>query len=271
MTTTEWGFAASTGLAFTRVDIVDAHFDACRATYLDLLRRFGVRPGWHVLDAGTGGGRFLPYLASLVGADGALSAIDLAPENVELVRERWASLPVPVDVRQGDVTDLPYEDDTFDAAWCANTVQYLDDDQLRRALAELRRVVKPGGLVGVKDLDATTITARPGPPFLFPDFFRSAAVGSDYARNLLRTRDLYRFLRAAGLSGVRQHTVVSEHYAPFNEAERSFYGQSCARLAAQAGDDPDWRVMRDPEDPAHPLNAPDGYFAEGAVLAVGTV
>ncbi|MGW4113769.1 methyltransferase domain-containing protein [Actinosynnema sp. NPDC004786] len=266
-----WGFTASTGLAFTRVDIVDAHFDACLTTYLDLLRRFGVRPGWHVLDAGAGGGRFLPYLADLVGPAGRLSALDLAAENVALVRERWASLAVLDDVRQGDVTALPYPDDTFDAAWCANTVQYLDDDALRRALAELRRVVRPGGLVGVKDLDASTITARPGPPFLFADFFRAAASRSAYARNLLRGRDLYRFLREAGLSEVRQHTLLAEHFAPFGEAERSFYGQSCASLAAQAGDDPDWRVMRDPDDPAHPLNAPDGYFAEGAVLAVGTV
>lgn len=272
--TTDWGHTASTGLAFTSVDIVDAHFDACRSTYLDLLGRAGFQPGWHVLDAGSGTGRFLPHLAELVGDGGRLSAIDLTPENVALMRTRWSALPTRPEIAQGDVTDLPYADDTFDAAWCANTVQYLDDDQLRRALAELRRVVRPGGLISVKDLDASTITARPGPPFLFADFFRGAAPTSGYARNLLRTRDLYLFLRAAGLADVRQQTLMSEHFAPFTSAERAFYGQACASLAAQAQATDSgrlWRAMLDPDDPEHWLNAPDGYVAEGTVLAVGIV
>ncbi|WP_447002190.1 class I SAM-dependent methyltransferase [Saccharothrix isguenensis] len=270
----DWGFTTSTGLAFTRADIVGAHFEACATTYLGLLARVGVRPGWRVLDAGCGTGRFLPHLADLVGGGGALSAVDLAPENAEQARALAADLPCPVEVRQGDLTDLPYPDDAFDAAWCANTTQYLDDDQLRRALAELRRVVRPGGLVAVKDLDATAVTARPGPPFLFTDFFREAARTSGYARQLLRARDLYRHLAEAGLADVRQHTALSEHYAPFTPAESAFYGGSCARLAAQAtaaGPAPDWRPFLDPADPANPLNAPDAYICEGNVLAVGTV
>ncbi|HEU5475261.1 MAG TPA: methyltransferase domain-containing protein [Actinophytocola sp.] len=262
-----WGFTASTGLAFSRADIVDAHFDACRDTYLDLLCRVGIRTGWHILDAGCGPGGYLPHLAALVGPRGAVSAVDLAPENVVAADARDTGARV----RQGDLTELPYADDSFDVAWCANAVQYLDDERLRRALAELRRVVRPGGLVAVKDLDASTVTARPGPPFLFVDFFRAAAGTSGYARQLLRTRGLYQFLRAAGLSDVRQHCVLSEHYAPFTPAERAYYGQACARVAAKAGADPRWRPFLDPDHPDHPLNAPDGYLCEGNVLAVGTV
>jgi len=264
-----WGFTTSTGLAFTHADIVDAHFDSCAPTYLELLGRVGIRPGWHVLDAGCGGGRFLPPIAGLVGAAGRVSAVDIAVENVELATTRSAALPAPVQVSLGDVTALPFPDNSFDAAWCANTTQYLDDDQLRLALAELRRVVRPGGVVAVKDLDAGTITARPGPPFLFTDFFRAAAPRSGYARQLLRTRDLYRFLREAGLAEVRQHTVLSEHHAPFSPAERLYYGQACARLAAQADQDPDWDPYLQPDDPDNPLNAPDAYICEGNVLATG--
>lgn len=266
-----WGFTASTGLAFTRADIVDAHFDACRPTYLELLGTVGIQPGWHVLDAGCGGGRFLPYLADLVGPDGRVSAVDLATENVELARTRSSDLLAHMAVRRGDVTALPYPDGTFDAAWCANTVQYLDDAELRVALGELRRVVRPGGLVAVKDLDASTVTARPGPPFLFTDWFRAAATTSGYARQLLRSRDLYRFLREAGLAEVRQHAALSEHFAPFSAAERAYYTQACARLAAQAEQDQNWLPYLDPDHPDNPLNAPDAYICEGSVLAVGTV
>ena len=272
MTSTDrsaWGFATSTGLAFTHADIVDAHFDACSSTYLRLLIRVGIRSGWHVLDAGCGGGRFLPHLAGLVGPTGRVSAVDIAPENIALATARSLDLTTPVDVRDGDVTALPFPDDSVDAAWCANVTQYLDDHQLRRALAELRRVVRPGGIVAIKDLDASTITARPGPPFLFSDFFRAAAPHSGYARQLLRTRDLYRFLREAGLTQVRQRTVLSEHHAPFSPAERLYYGQACARLAEQAQGAADWQPYLSPDHPDNPLNAPDAYICEGSVLATG--
>jgi ubiquinone/menaquinone biosynthesis C-methylase UbiE len=53
-------------------------------------------------------------------------------------------------------------------------VQYLDDGELERALAELRRVVRPGGVVAVKDLDASLVTVRPGDPFRFAESSRRA-------------------------------------------------------------------------------------------------
>ncbi|MCX5388041.1 class I SAM-dependent methyltransferase [Streptomyces sp. NBC_00083] len=271
-----WGHTSSTGLGFTHHAIVDAHFRACEAPYLALLDQAGFRPGQHVLDAGCGTGDFLPHLAALVGAEGRVTAVDLAEENAALAADRAASwqLPCPTDVRTANLLNLPHPDDTFDAAWCANTVQYLDDDELARALAELARVVRPGGTIAVKDLDAHLITARPGDPYLFADFFRAAAAEPGYARQLLRTRELYRHLRRAGLTGVHQRTVLIEHHAPLAPAAQEFYKAACARLAAQAlalGLGGAWRRFAGPADPAHPLDDPDGYISEGNVLAVGTV
>jgi ubiquinone/menaquinone biosynthesis C-methylase UbiE len=261
--------ASSTGLAFTHRVIVDAHFRACEGPYLDLLGDAGFRPGWHVLDAGCGPGTFFPHLTSLVGPDGRVSAVDLAVEDAT-----EAARSTPVEVRQGSLLALPYADDSFDAAWCANTTQYLADEQLATALAELVRVVRPGGVVAVKDLDAHLITARPGDPFLFTDYFRAAAATSGYARQLLRTRDLYRHLRRAGLADVRQRTVVIEHHAPLSPAAREFYPAACADLARQAlelGLSAEWYRYLDPDAPDHPLAGPDGYISEGNVLAVGRV
>ncbi|GAB1515163.1 class I SAM-dependent methyltransferase [Actinophytocola sp. KF-1] len=267
-----WGFRSSTGLGFTAASIVDAHFAACRPTYLDLLGRVGIRPGWRVLDAGCGSGAFLPHLAALVGPGGALTAVDLAEENAALAARAPTVCPLRTD--QGDLLDLPYPAASFDAVWCANATQYLDDDELAAALAELRRVVRPGGVVAVKDLDATLVTARPGDPFLFTDFFRRAGATPGYARQLLRTRDLHRLLRAAGLAEVRQWTVLSEHHAPLSPEEWAFYGPSCASVARQAlalGVPGEWRPYLDPGAADHPLNHPDGYLSEGNVLAVGVV
>ncbi|MEU4117500.1 methyltransferase domain-containing protein [Kitasatospora sp. NPDC028055] len=271
-----WGHTSSTGLGFTHHTIVDAHFRACEETYLELLGRAGLRPGQHVLDAGCGPGDFLPHLAALVGAEGRITAVDLAEENAALAADRAAAwrLPCPTEVRTADLLDLPHPDDSFDAVWCANTVQYLDDDELARALAELIRVVRPGGTVAVKDLDAHLITARPADPYLFTDFFRAAGARPGYARQLLRSRELHRHLRRAGLTEVRQRTVLIEHHAPLAPAAQEFYKAACAQLAGQAlalGLDGEWRRFADPAAPAHPLDDPDGYISEGNVLAVGTV
>jgi ubiquinone/menaquinone biosynthesis C-methylase UbiE len=270
--TASWGFTSSTGLGFTEATIVDAHFEACRPTYLELVDRVGIAPGWRVLDAGCGSGAFLPRLSELVGPSGSVTGIDLAEENVALASTRAVLCPLRTD--RGDLLRLPYEDASFDAAWCANAVQYLGDDELGRALAELRRVVRPGGVVAVKDLDASLVTVRPGDPFLFPDFFRRAGAVTGYARQLLRTRDLYRWLGDAGLIDVRQWTVLSEHFAPLTPAEWAFYGPSCVAVARQAmglGVPGEWAPLLTPTDPGHPLHDPNGYISEGNVLAVGVV
>ncbi|MFD9563463.1 class I SAM-dependent methyltransferase [Streptomyces sp. NPDC059994] len=271
-----WGFTTSTGLGFTHHTIVDAHFDACRDDYLRLLGQAGIQPGAHVLDAGCGGGDFLPWLADLVGPEGRVSAVDLAEENAALATERLArwSPACPVDVRRADLLELPFADATFDAVWCANTVQYLNDSELALALRELRRVVRPGGTIAVKDLDAHLITARPADPYLFTDFFRAAGRTPGYAAQLLRTRDLYRHLKTAGLTEVRQRTALIEHFAPLTPQARAFYAPTCARLAEQAlalGLSEEWRRFADPDAADHPLDGPDGYISEGNVLAVGTV
>ena len=144
--------ASSTGQVMTGADWLDVHFDAERTEYEAMLRSVGIQPGWHVLDAGCGGGSFLPLIAQAVGPTGRVAALDLAPDNVAIVQRRVAERPLacPVEAWVGDLLALPYADDTFDALWCANTSQYLSDDEAARALAEMRRVVRPGGLVAVK-------------------------------------------------------------------------------------------------------------------------
>ena len=271
-----WGFTASTGQPFTHQTIVDAHFGACREPYRSLLDQVGIQPGMHVLDAGCCGGDFLPCLAELTGPHGRVSAVDLAPEHAARAAARVAAanLGCPVDVRQGDVTGLPYEDGTFDAVWCSNTVQVLTDDELRAALRELRRVTRPGGIIAVKDVDAHAFAARPGDPFLFTDLFRAAAVLPGYPRQVLRSRELYVWMREAGISEVRQRTVPIEHFAPFTTEVRAYYAPAFAELADQAVKlglpSTDWDALRDPAHPRSPFSHPDGYVSEGNVLAVGT-
>ncbi|CAA9556738.1 MAG: hypothetical protein AVDCRST_MAG18-736 [uncultured Thermomicrobiales bacterium] len=85
------GHASSTGQALTGSDWLDVHFEMARPEYEAQLRAVGIRPGWRVLDAASGAGSFLSWLAELVGPSGRLAALDLAPDNLALVERRVAA------------------------------------------------------------------------------------------------------------------------------------------------------------------------------------
>ena len=99
-----------------------------------------VTTGTRVLDAGCGAG-LAAVLAHLRGAE--VSAIDASVDLLEIARQR---LP-HADIREADLEDLPFADDSFDAVIAVNSVFYATDPIA--ALRELRRVVRPDGRVVV--------------------------------------------------------------------------------------------------------------------------
>jgi SAM-dependent methyltransferase len=106
----------------------------------------GVRP--RILDVGCGGGHDLAAWGSAGWAPGELAGIDLVPARVAAARERCPG----VDVREGSGAGLPFADASFDVATAATVFSSILDAALRRQVhAEMRRVVRPGGLVVVYD------------------------------------------------------------------------------------------------------------------------
>jgi SAM-dependent methyltransferase len=103
-----------------------------RDRLLDLLR--AARPA-RVLEVGCGWGELAARIERELGC--SLVAVDLSPRMVELARERG------VDARVADVQELPFEDGEFDAAVAAWMLYHVPD--LDRGLAELARVLRPGG------------------------------------------------------------------------------------------------------------------------------
>ncbi len=116
-----------------------------RAIVLEAARRsLGVDPRPRILDAGCGGGAVLAELARLG------TAVGLEPSATS--RER-ALARGGGEVLDGGLEALPFADDEFDLALTLDVLEHLDDD--RAALAELRRVVRPGGALVV------TVPAHP--------------------------------------------------------------------------------------------------------------
>jgi SAM-dependent methyltransferase len=117
-------------------ELEDRHwwFRGRRAVIWALLRRAEPPPSPRVLDAGCGTGRNLVELGRL----GAAEGVDSSEDAVTFCRRRGLD-----GVRQAELAELPYEDGRFDVVVATDVIEHIEDDA--RALAELRRVARPGG------------------------------------------------------------------------------------------------------------------------------
>jgi SAM-dependent methyltransferase len=194
--------------------LYEAVFDAC-----------GVGSGTMLLDAGCGSGLAL-QLADKRGANGA--GLDASAILLGVARRR-----VPdSDLRVGEIEDLPYADDAFDVATAFNSVQYAGDPG--RALSELGRVVRPGGLVAVatwgqpQDCEITAVLGAvvplmPAPP---PD----APHEGPFA--LSEPGRLEAFVSAAGLQPLGAQEVSCPMVYP--DAETARRGQASPGVLVMA-------------------------------------
>src|SRR5919112_2070836 len=92
-----------------------------------------------VLELAIGTGRNLPYYPS----DVRLTGVDLTPAMIELARQRADALGREVDLRVGDAQALDLPDAQYDTVVAMLALSSIPDE--RRALAEARRVLRPGG------------------------------------------------------------------------------------------------------------------------------
>ena len=105
------------------------------------VRRSGAKKGDRVLDCATGTGDLAIRFKRAVGATGHVVGTDFVPEMLVLARAKARDIEFEV----ADVTKLPYENDSFDIASISFGIRNVDDP--RKAVAELARVVRPGGRV----------------------------------------------------------------------------------------------------------------------------
>lgn len=96
--------------------------------------------GTHVLDAGCGTGRMARHLTD---RGCTVVGVDLSPGMLAMARRDHPDL----DVREGSLLSLPVEDAAVDGVLLWYSLIHLTDDELPAALAEVVRVVRPGGLV----------------------------------------------------------------------------------------------------------------------------
>lgn len=153
-----------------------------------IMNRWGSRGMKDFLDLGCGLGRH----SMLFGRCGfSVSCFDISREGIECTRQWAESEGLRFDCRVGDMLSLPYEDASFDCILCWNVVSHSDTEGVRKAVAEIRRVLRPGGecylTFGSKStwgwqqdwpmIDANTkLRMEEGPEYKVPHFYADKAI-----------------------------------------------------------------------------------------------
>jgi len=117
-----------------------------------LLQRMELLPGQRVLDVGSGPGLLAVDLAECVGPEGEVLGVDRSEAMVAMSRARCEDRGVEqARFELAEATALPCEDGSFDVAVSTQVYEYVAD--MKSALAELHRVLRPGGRVFILDTD----------------------------------------------------------------------------------------------------------------------
>jgi SAM-dependent methyltransferase len=182
--------------------VIGALLDAC-----------GIRPASRLLDVATGTGD----LAAACAAKGAaVVGVDVAHAMVRLARE----LHPDIDVRQADAHRLPFDDGSFDAVVGNFAILHLGRPE--RAVAEIARVMAPGGRVALSTWDAPDTCRLAG---VFVDAV--AEVGAPPPGDVPPGPSFFRFasepeftglLAGAALVDIRVEAVSFKHHLPSADA-----------------------------------------------------
>jgi SAM-dependent methyltransferase len=204
-----------------------------------VLRLLSLEPGQAVLDIGSGPGLLARDLADSVGPTGRVCGLDLSEPMLETGRRRCADRP-QVSFEHGDAAKLPFEAGSFDVVVTTQVYEYVPD--IPGALAEVARVLRPGGLVAILDTDYDSLVVHTEDPE------RHARILEAWDEHFVHRglpRVLGALLRESGFR-LRHRVVIPIFNAEYTPSAFSFHltkliaGFSSGRAEATAEDARGW-------------------------------
>ena len=142
-TSTQWQLAHDAAERYEQILVPAILGPAARS----LVEWSDLRTGEAVVDIGCGTGAATRIAAECVGPSGHTAGVDVNSAMLEVGKSAARGLGARVEWFENSAYQLPFSDAEFDVALSAQTLQFLDDRP--RALAEMRRVLRPGGRVAV--------------------------------------------------------------------------------------------------------------------------
>ena len=171
-----------------------------------------VKSGMSVLDAGCGPGTITQGLAEIA-APGKVIGCDLEPGMVERATELAEGKGLDnLSFQVGNILDLPFDDNTFDVVMSCAVTEHLSEPV--KAMSELGRVAKKGGIVGITRTDwSASLFAPPCPAAeRFIELFQHGF--TTQGATMFGGKDLPRLLQEAGLTVEELVITFSNAYMP---------------------------------------------------------
>jgi ubiquinone/menaquinone biosynthesis C-methylase UbiE len=109
----------------------------------NIVKELGIKPGYYVLDIGSGTGVLLPFLIAELGGEGKIVALDFSAEMLGQAQAK--NFPPIVSFAQADVLAIPLADNSVDLAICNSVFPHFTDKA--KALKEIARVLRNNGRV----------------------------------------------------------------------------------------------------------------------------
>jgi len=120
----------------------------------DVIESSGITAGQRVLEIGCGSGGFTTHVARAVGPDGQVEALDIQPAMLAQLEKKLALVENQdiqnITLHQASAYQLPFEDRAIDLVYLITVLPEIPDQP--RALEEIKRVLKPGGILAVSEL-----------------------------------------------------------------------------------------------------------------------
>ncbi|WP_300672176.1 class I SAM-dependent methyltransferase [Desulfoluna sp.] len=219
------------------------------------------------LDAGCGIGLQCMLLAEAVGSTGHVTGLDISPELLnrgkEIVKE--AGLSERISFQVGDVTNIPFDNETFDWAWSADCIGYGPWEPLP-LLKELSRVVKPGGMVAISGWSSENLL--PGYPRLEAHLRSTSGGMAPFIHGKSPKTHFLRALswfREAGLKEPNAKVFANSFHAPLRRDIRNALVDLFTmrwpegELELSSEDLEEFRSLCQPESPGFILNLSNYY------------
>ena len=188
-----------------------------------------LRDGALLLDAGCGPGNITAQLAGMI-PNGKVVGIDSSLEIIDQAKGEYPTQRVEnLAFQQGDIYKLKFENDSFDVIYMHQVLQHLSDPV--KALAELRRVLKPGGILASREADNGAFTWYPE----LPKLDRWRELYRDVTQQNSAESNGGRFLKAWVLqAGLEIVEIQCSTWVFSNERDRNWWGELWSKRVSQS-------------------------------------
>jgi len=164
-----------------------------------LLRRAGLRPGLRVVEIGCGSGNTACWVAEQLGPDGRILAVDVSPGQIDQARQQARSRNLGnIEFQVADAYSPRLPEGAFDFAYCRLVLMHLT--RPAKALAAMRDLVRPGGVVACEEMDLGYWLCDPPAETMTRFFTLNTALGERRGEHFSLGASLHRVFREVGFA-----------------------------------------------------------------------